>query len=200
MDLPASRRSRNVRPFLRRPHIGRLPPGLEHRRRLLSIDPDRSDRVDRDRQRQSVRTQLVAARRTQVARHRSVEGDAAGEPIRRSPCCVSSDRRAISRCGCASTPCRPSAARRRPRSRIPARADAGQAQKKAPGTAGEPCPALCSGAGGSRTRVRLPIPRSVYVRIPPFLSPRAVIGRREAHHAPATRSRLRRRGTGRRPA
>jgi hypothetical protein len=42
-----------------------------------------------------------------------------------------------------------------------------------------------SGDAGIRTRVRLPIPRSIYVRIHPFCSPRSLIGRVEAHREPA---------------
>ena len=62
-------------------------------------------------------------------------------------------------------------------------------------------PALpLSGDAGIRTRVRLLIPRDVYVRIPLFCSPRPLIGQQKAHREPAVRSRLRRHGAERRPA
>ena len=42
-----------------------------------------------------------------------------------------------------------------------------------------------NGDAGIRTRVRLPIHRDIYVRIPPFCSPRPLIGRLEAPREPA---------------
>ena len=43
------------------------------------------------------------------------------------------------------------------------------------------------GDAGIRTRVRPLIHRDVYVRIPPFFSPRPLIGRLEAHREPAVK-------------
>jgi hypothetical protein len=86
--------------------------------------------------------------------------------------------------------------RRRRRGPAPARAASAGGRRPAtekPGTRKRPDPACCgvrpsrpsSGAAGNRTRVRLPVPRDVYVRIPPFCSPRSLIGRWTAHHEPA---------------
>ena len=46
---------------------------------------------------------------------------------------------------------------------------------------------LLYGDAGIRTRVRLLIHRDVYVRIPPFCSPRSLIGRQKAHREPAVK-------------
>jgi len=46
---------------------------------------------------------------------------------------------------------------------------------------------LMYGDAGIRTRVRLLIHRDVYVRIPPFCSPRPLIGRLEAPREPAVK-------------
>jgi hypothetical protein len=59
---------------------------------------------------------------------------------------------------------------------------------KRPGSAMDAEPGLSvSGAGGNRTRVRLQIPRGVYVRIPLFCSPRPLIGQWEAPREPAVK-------------
>ena len=51
----------------------------------------------------------------------------------------------------------------------------------------EPGFRLMYGDAGIRTRVRLLIHRDLYVRIPPFCSPRPLIGRLEAHREPAVK-------------
>jgi hypothetical protein len=67
--------------------------------------------------------------------------------------------------------------------------DADPPNAKRPGAAMKRCarPLAISGAGGSRTRVRLQIPRDLYVRISRFFSPRSLIGPEEAHREPAVR-------------
>lgn len=72
--------------------------------------------------------------------------------------------------------------------RLSSRGDAGRQKRRKPGPAMKLSPAfVMSGDAGIRTRVRLPIPRSVYVRIQPFCSPRSLIGRLKAPCEPAVK-------------